>query len=131
MHISGLLGILHNLMNERAMIDMGILTKGKSKASSGTALAILARIDPGKLHAAFVACVSNGHVMQIGATKKGNALIIGVYDGTENDKVYPESIEELDDTLDTILSAYGVDYDTPPPPVSEPTTRPRSRSKSA
>lgn len=93
---------------------MGAFTRTKSKSKGNNGVALLMAVDKGKLNAAMLAVINGGHVIQFGQTKAGNALVIGVYDGKENDKVYPETIEELDDTLDVLLDAYDASYQPPP-----------------
>jgi hypothetical protein len=119
------------IQERQRIAHVGILSGKRSKTGLEAPTQILAGIDVGLLLAAISGCAKAGHVISFSGTKRGNALVIGVYDGKDNDKVYPETIAEAEEVLLTILEAYDIVYtpDQSPPPSSEPLTPARARNK--
>jgi len=96
--------------------NMGILTKSKTKGTKNNGLALLSAFPPEKTNAMIMAVVNGGHNISFSQTRAGNALVVAVYDGKDNDKVYPETVEDLEEVFQTIMDAYDASYEAPPPP---------------
>jgi hypothetical protein len=111
------LAAIHRLHYE-VNTAMGLFDKGKKTKGANTAIALLSAYDDTKLIAAVMTVVNAGHVIQFSGTRAGNALVVGIYDGKENSKAYPETVEDLDAVIETIMEEYGASYEeapTPPP----------------
>lgn len=101
--------------------------KSNARANPEALVRLITAVPAEKIVAAIIAAMHAGDVISFSRTRKANAVMLGVYDGKDNDRVYPETVEELNDALDIVLEAYGAEYhegDTTAPP---PSKRKRSR----
>lgn len=103
------------LRRAQEQLRMGAFSgKNNNKAKSVAFAGLLTTMDQGRFIAAVIGTLQAGHVISISRTKAGDKLVLSVYDGKDNDKVYPETPDEVSDAIDALCDAYGVEYATPP-----------------
>lgn len=115
--ISDLSAMLPNIDIAERQAYMGILSnRNNGSGTSDNWLVLMNEIEPTRFIKVLTGVVRAGHNLTISRTKKGNALVVALYDGESNDKLYPETSQELLEIIETLEDAYAP---APPPPRTD------------